>query len=232
MSDRVPEEKTKGLRAALTDNPVVPVLLGSVTALAALLATFGGADGARRNHQTILLISVIVVGVALLLGGFAALPNLLSLAGAGMVVLVAGLLVAAYAALDHHAGRPQISASLISSPTEHIEARIVRDGLGATDQMEASVEGYSTMDGNDHPTDTKHDPIATLYRASFGPDESGQAALSFQLPVPTNEEIKSILLRTWVTSGTAPVDLSCSKPGENTSADIKHWAACVLIVLP
>ncbi len=214
---------------SLSDNSVVPVLLASVTALAALLAMFGGADSAQRNHQYYLLGSVALVCAALLLGGLAALHDQKYLATVGVFALVVGLLLAAWAAVDHHSGQPQISASLITSPQQHIEATIERDGLAAKDQMEATVEGYPNENGK---VEAGHPPVV-LYRASFGPDQSGKAALNFQVPVPQERKaIKSILLRTWVASSDhKPPDLSCSTGGSKSSGDTKHWAACVLIVL-
>jgi hypothetical protein len=217
----------QAVKAALSGSPVVTVLLAALTTLAALLTAFGGADVARRNHQGLLYGALLLVLLAFLSGALAALFNTHWLAGIGMILLVAGLGAAGWATLDHQAGRPLLSASLIETAPAHIEATIKRDGLGTKDQMEADVEGYTDLAA-------KTAPVATLYRASFGPDEDGKVDFSFQVPVPKDAWVKSVLLRTWVARTSEPQNLSCTSSGvkNDLKYDLKYEAACVLIVLP
>jgi len=195
-----------------------------LTTLGALLGAFGGADVARRNHQGLLLAALVLVLLGFLFGAIAGLADSPKTAGFGMFLFVAGLGCAGFAALDHHSGRPLVTASLIASPATHIEATIQRDGLGADDQMEADVETFANLLGNGTP-------LATVYRASVGPDETGKIDLSFQVPVPNDANVRSLLIRTWVAGKKRP-DLSCSTRGRNGERDLRHTAACVLIVLP
>jgi hypothetical protein len=212
------------------DPTVGAALLAALTTLFALLAAFGGADIARRNHQGLLVSALVLVLVGFLLGALALIaPSGAQpwVAAPGIFLLVLGLGLAGWSALDHHSGRPLVSASLIDTPTRHIEVKIQRDGLGASDQMEADVGIFADLDANTTP-------LATVYRASVGPDESGKIDLNFQVPVPTVEKARTVLIRTWVTGKDPPADLSCATTyRKKLSKELRDNAAsCVLIVLP
>lgn len=198
--------------------PVLAALLAALTTLLALLSAFGGADIARRNHQALLVAALILVLFAFTFGALAALTENPWLAAGGMVLLAAGLGCAGYSALDHRSGRPLVVASLIATKPAHLEVRIERDGLGAGDRMEADVVTYSSVD---KPRQNRR--LSRVYWATVGPDESGKIALSFQLPVPSGAQAKSILIRTWVAGKDPP-------PPDCTS--LSNPEACVFIVLP
>jgi hypothetical protein len=212
------------------DPTVGAALLAALTTLFALLTAFGGADIARRNHQGLLVSALFLVLVGFLLGALALLSPSGSqpwIAAPAMVLLVVGLGLAGWAALDHHSGRPLVSASLIETSPPHIEVNIERDGLGANDQMEADVETFADLDAN-------RKPLATVYRASVGPDESGKIALNFQVPVPKDANARSVLVRTWVAGKSPPARMSCGAAyNTKLSKELRDNAAsCVLIVLP
>jgi hypothetical protein len=218
------------VRRTLKDNPVVPIVLSSLTALTALLAAFGGADAARRNNSGELKTAVVFVLAALLVAGIAALVDQRPLIICALILLVVGLLLASLAALNHQAGRPTISAAVKAGANPVLSANVKRDGLGSKDRMEVFVEGehYDRKTRRDNPTR----PPSILYRASVGPNENGLVDLSFTVPLPRKPGYNAILLKTWVPQPRLQdreQDLKC---GPETSTVAKFEAGCALMVLP
>jgi hypothetical protein len=212
-----------------------PLLAGGVTTLTALLAAFGGADVARRNHQFLLYVAVTLVLLALAAGAAAAFlaakkhPNLADAALiAAMAALVGGLGVASFAALDHQSGQPLLDASLIAGSPMRITATVARDGLRSKDEMVADVRAFAKAGGTGSSS--------MLYRATFGPNEQGVIALSFQIPIPAGLRARSIVLRAWVAPAAPKPGKKVAQPPACTTGPAvslaKYQASCTLIVLP
>lgn len=221
-------------------------LISAVGLLAALLAALatvnGGIDRVERNDRWVLFGGVVCVLVAIAFGGMysaaVATPAggrehrphrpwrrrlLLPLLPAGVVVLAFGLIAVAYAAVDHVAGRPGITAAISYDKQLGVllKGSVTVSDIPASTHLEMRVDALYSNEQNR----LSH---KVIYAASFGPNSSGDVDHAYEAILP--KDTAQVLIQAW--TGNYGYCFNGDIPRKTPPKHIANNLGCLRIRLP
>lgn len=220
-------------------------LLSAVGLLAALLAALatvnGGIDRIERNDRWVLFGGVVCVLAAVTFGAMysaaAAIPAgsgehrrrswrrrlLMPLLPAGVVVLAFGLIAVAYAAVDHVAGRPGVTAAISYDK----QLGVLLTGDVTVSEISASTHLEMRIDAL-YPNDQNRLSHKVIYAASFGPDASGNVDHAYEVILP--RDTAQVLVQAW--TGRYGYCFNGDIPRKSPPKHIANHLGCLRIRIP
>jgi hypothetical protein len=165
------------------------LLLGGLGTLEALLVALGAANGGLNrfllNEPVLAFAGVVLVVLALLVGGLLAAgvtpDRSVSLFQAlGTIFLCVGLIVTGWAAIvaPAQSGDPTVSASLVSGVPLTLHATVTDSGISSGERFQVEVIGVNEKAQRYVSVEPP------LYHAVLGPDASGDINITIDMPIP------------------------------------------------
>jgi hypothetical protein len=141
----------------------------------------------------------------------------------GVLVLATGLIVVAYSAVAHVAGRPGITATITYDKKLGIvlTGDVTVSDISASKHLEMRVDALT-------PNATNRLSHKAIYAASFGPNSSGDVDHTYQVIIPADTD--QVLIQAW--TGQYGYCFNSEIPRKRPSQPIANDLGCLRIRLP